>query len=403
MMNVLFLTYGLPYPPDSGARMRDFAFIRLVSRQHNVFVLSLCFSSEQLRYLPDLKPYCAWVDGVVQRPRTLGEHAGGIRRSLCAHRPLVSHTFFYEELARKLRQVLQSWPIDLVQVEHSFLAFYADVLEERGPCKKILDFHNVAWRQYRRMARLSTGSILERLTSALKCLMLLNWEAEYAQRFDRCLVTSQAEARLLTSRNAALPLSIIENGVDTTMCRPIETEPDDDTLIFVGGMYYPPNQDGILYFCRDILPLIRRRRPHVRLLVVGGGPPPELMRIADRTGIKVTGHVEDVVPYYRQARLSIVPLRAGGGTRLKMLEAMALGRPVVSTSIGCEGLEVVDGEHIMVADTPEEFADRVVALLTDPVLAATISQQAYRKVREQYCWSAIGQRLLAVYDDVLRG
>jgi polysaccharide biosynthesis protein PslH len=399
-MNVLFLTYGLPYPPDNGARIRDFFFITHTSRHHTVLSLSLCFSPEQLQHLPQLKPYCALADGVVQRSRTPGEHAVGIWSALRAHRPLASHFFFYEELAHKLREVMQTWPVDIIQIEHSFLAFYVDALPDGHTCKKILDFHNVACQQFGRMARLRSGSVRERLAFILKWLMLLSWETEYAQRFDRCLAVAPMDARLLTAKNPALPVSLVENGVDIALYSPLASLPDDDTLLFVGTMAYRPNRDGILYFCREILPLIRRHRPQVRLVVVGDAPPPELKEMAERERILVTGRVQDVRPYYHAARLSIVPLRAGGGTRLKILESMALGRPVVSTSVGCEGLEVVDREHIMIADTPAEFAERVIVLLTDNHMAGSLSRRARHVVQDKYDWPTMGERLLAVYNEL---
>jgi glycosyltransferase involved in cell wall biosynthesis len=166
-------------------------------------------------------------------------------------------------------------------------------------------------------------------------------------------------------------------------------------------MGYPPNADAVLYFCRDILPLIEREVPDVRLLIVGHAPPQPVRRLADRHNVTVTGSVPDILPYYRQAKVSIVPLRGGGGTRLKILESMALGRPVVSTSIGCEGLDVDDGIHLEIADRPAEFAGSVIRLLREPARREQIATAARRRMEECYDWSIIAEKLLALYEELL--
>jgi glycosyltransferase involved in cell wall biosynthesis len=166
-------------------------------------------------------------------------------------------------------------------------------------------------------------------------------------------------------------------------------------------MGYSPNIDAMLYFCDEILPLIQAQVPNVKLVIAGQHPAPAILKLAERAGVSVTGAVPEVTPYYQQARLSIVPLRAGGGTRLKILESMALGRPVVSTSLGCEGLQVVDQEHLLIADTPVEFAQRVIQLLQDRELRARLAGQARRLVESRYDWSVISANLLRVYHDLV--
>ena len=171
--------------------------------------------------------------------------------------------------------------------------------------------------------------------------------------------------------------------------------------MFTGVMGYEPNADAAQYFCNQIFPLVRREVKDARLLIVGHASPPTVQRLAEIGNVSVTGSVADVLPYYQQARLSVVPLRGGGGTRLKILEAMALGRPVVSTSIGCEGLAVRDGIHLEIADEPVAFAQRVVRLLLDRRLREQLAGNARRLVEERYEWSVIAEKLLAVYRRLL--
>jgi glycosyltransferase involved in cell wall biosynthesis len=170
--------------------------------------------------------------------------------------------------------------------------------------------------------------------------------------------------------------------------------------MFIGSMSYPPCIDAALYFCNEILPLIRRAVPGVSCHIVGRDPPSEVRRLTG-PGLVVTGRVPDVVPCYRESTVCVVPLRAGGGTRLKILEAMALGRPVVSTTIGCEGLDVVHGEHLLIADTPEAFATSTVRLVTQPALARSLCANARQLVEARYSWDPIANRLMEVYEGMV--
>jgi len=175
--------------------------------------------------------------------------------------------------------------------------------------------------------------------------------------------------------------------------QPLAESASGNNLLFVGVIGYPPNADAVLYFCKSIMPLVRRKIPDVQLTVVGNAPPPEVCKLAVRDEVVVTGVVDDLVAYYARATVCVVPLRAGGGTRLKILEAMAFGRPVVSTSIGCEGLAAVDGEHLLIGDSPEDFAQNVIQLLLEPDLRHRITIAARRMVEQRYDWPIIGRKL----------
>ncbi len=202
--------------------------------------------------------------------------------------------------------------------------------------------------------------------------------------------------------NPRLQVDVIPNGVDTEKYQPLPLPPENapPSLMFIGSMEYPPCVDAVLYFCSEILPLIRHAINAMELWIVGGEPRPEVLKL-DGSAVHVTGRVEDVVPYYQQSTVCVVPLRAGGGTRLKILEAMALGRPVVSTTIGCEGLDVVDGEHLLIADTPEQFAEKTLRLLRDRQLYQHIAANGRRLVESRYGWDKIAERLMDVYQQMV--
>jgi len=229
--------------------------------------------------------------------------------------------------------------------------------------------------------------------------MMRRWEPCYAERFGRCITVSEADRRLLRTVNPRLQVDVVANGVDTKVYQPLPQEGTSPSLLFIGKMSYRPNGDAVLYFCREILPRIRRMIGEVEMWIVGKDPLPEVRQL-NGDGVYVTGRVDDVVPYYSRSTACVVPLRAGGGTRLKILEAMALGRPVVSTSVGAEGLDVVDGEHLLIADSPEQFAEKTVRLLTDRALYQRITTNARQLVVTRYDWDAIAGQLMQIYAEM---
>jgi glycosyltransferase involved in cell wall biosynthesis len=229
--------------------------------------------------------------------------------------------------------------------------------------------------------------------------MTRRWEPRGLGQFARVCTVSSLERDLLLEANPHLNIEVIPNGVDTLTYTPLPPADSVPALVYVGNMAYLPSRDGALYLCEEILPLVWRDQPEVEAWVVGASPPEQLLALDDPR-VHVTGLVDDVVTYYQRSAVSVVPLRAGGGTRLKILEAMALGRPIVSTTIGREGLDVLDGQHLLVADDPRQFADHVLRLLADEALRDDIVSRARQLVEEQYAWHSIAQNLIEVYQEI---
>jgi glycosyltransferase involved in cell wall biosynthesis len=217
---------------------------------------------------------------------------------------------------------------------------------------------------------------------------------------DAILVTSARDKALISADFPRMPIFIVPNGVDTSYFHPRTGPPESHTLVFTGAMNYFPNSDGIMYFLREVFPLIQKEVPDARVRVVGGGPPRHLLAMASEA-VEITGFVEDVRPYVDRASICIVPLRMGGGTRLKVLEAMAMEKPVVTTSVGCEGIHVVDRESALIADNPELFAASAVELMRDHDLYRTLVENGGDLVREFYEWSVVGVRLGEAYDSIM--
>ncbi len=388
-MTVLWVTYGLPYPPDSGGRMRDFYLVREVSRQARVLLFSLV-PPGGVTEPGELRDFCARID-TWQMP------AGCPPLHLLRRMPAGAWRNFFPEAAARIRTIAIEEHPDVIQIEHSLLAGYFEAVPPELQRRTVLSLHNVGFEQYRRMSGLGCG-IGKRAGYLIKSLVMRRTESHYIPRFDCCLAASDRDQDLLEHAVPGVHPIVIENGVDCTALRLLPRA--GAALLFAGAMDYPPNSDAAVFFCRAILPLVRASLPDVKLLIVGHAPPHQVMALGRGPGVTVTGRVDDVRPYYAQAAVSIVPLRAGSGTRLKILESMALGRPVVSTSIGCEGLDVEDGRHLLIANTPQRFAECVTRLLIDPALRERIAAEARRLVEQRYDWRAIGQRLVSTYSSI---
>jgi glycosyltransferase involved in cell wall biosynthesis len=326
--------------------------------------------------------------------------APGMLRYALEGKPPELRLLHSEELVGKIGQLFSMMDFDIVQIE-SDMALYLATLPPNKSYKSLQMFHNVASVQLARISHVELRGD-RRLRTWMNGVLLGRWEPRYAENFDRCTTVSEVDQQLLMKANPRLHIDVIPNGVDIEKYQPLPLPPPNVTpsLMFIGSMDYPPCVDAVLYFHSEILPLIRQAINPVELRIVGRDPSPEVLKL-NGSGVHVTGRVEDVVPYYRECSVCVVPLRAGGGTRLKILEAMALGRPVVSTTMGCEGLDVVDGEHLLIADTPEQFAESTVRLLSERHLSQDICANARKLVEARYGWDTIAKRLMDVYEELV--
>lgn len=395
-MNLLYVTFGLPVPPDSGARLRDFNLIRRVARHHGVWVLSLLEFEDELQRSPELLQFCQGVDGVVASRGPLGSLATALD-GLARGRPMATAPYFYRRLAQKISALTRRVSFDAVQFEHSFLAPYRHALAPGFNGCTVLSLHNIGAQQYRTMLNMSSG--ISRVPAALKWWLMRGWEAHASNEFDQVITVSEGDCGRLHELGARGHVSVIENGVDCSALQPLD-EPAEgsDELLFIGTMGYLPNRDAARYFCREIFPRILEHRPGCVLNLVGSGGKEHLADIEKPGVINVTGRVRDIVPWYQRSRLAVVPLRSGGGSRLKILEAMALGRAVVSTSLGREGLALQDGQEIITADEPGPFAEAVVRLLENQSLRDEMVRAARTRVELSYDWDLLAGRLLELYE-----
>lgn len=399
-MRILMITNYLPYPLVSGGRVRIYNLLRQVSRQHEVSLAAILESPGDADAIPHLQKLCDRVEtaGIDRRSR-MAKGPGMLRYAL-EGKPPELRLLHSEELVRKIQDMCATKDFDIVQIE-SVMGLYLARLPRAVSMKSIGMFQNVSSQQFARVSSVE-DTWFRKVRAQLNGIALGRWEPRCAETYDRCTTVSDPDRQLLLQASPHLKIDVIPNGVDTETYQPLPPPPCNPlrSLLFVGSMGYPPCVDAMLHFCSDILPTIRRDSGGTELWIVGADPASAVLAL-DGDGVHVTGRVHDVVPYYQQSTVCIVPLRAGGGTRLKILEAMALARPVVSTTIGCEGLDAVDGEHLLVADTPGQFAAQTLRLLNDDQLQHRLSANARRFVEDRYSWVGIAERLMSVYNEVV--
>lgn len=391
-MNVLVLTPYIPYPPNFGGSVRIFHLIRQLSRRHRVHLLS--FQEESGSGDPKgIEPFCRTITVV---PRRIGDKRMQQFRSLFSHSSFQHRFHSSRAMQEALDRLVREERVDLILVEFSQMAGF------RFPAgvPVVVDEHNVEFDLLERMAA-REGGFFRRLFNRMEAAKFRREELASLGKAALTLVTSERDGELLKSHHAGIETVVITNGVDCDHFARPEGPRDREHAVFVGATHYFPNEDGVLFFLRDIHEEIRKNHSDFRVTVVGGNPPPSITRYRS-SHVEITGYVEDVRPYMWGASLFIVPLRMGGGTRFKIVEAMAAGVPVVSTRLGAEGIPARDGRELLLADEPSAFAEAAGRVFSDPALAESLGREGLSFVRRHFDWSVIGEALNSALEAAVR-
>jgi len=393
-MKVLLLTQVLPYPPDSGPKVKTYNVIKYLSRRHEITLVSFIRAGES-RHVGELARFCARVHTVEMR-RSSVRDARFLAASLLSHTPFLVCRDWSPEMGNLVRRLTREEQFDVVHVDQLGMAQYARLAKG---VHTVLDQHNAVYTVVRRLAR-AEGWRLRRPFLELEWRKLRHYEGRVCAEFDHVLtVTDEDRQHLLEASHGRGSFSTVPIAVDVEETLPVQRRPDAKSVVSIATMYYPPNVDGVLWFATEVFPLIRRLAPATRFTVVGARPPMAVRRLTTRDpNIVVTGYVENLAPVLSDAALLIVPLRSGSGMRVKILEAFARGIPVVSTSIGCEGIDVTPGEDILVADAPLSFSQAVLRLLQDTPFAERLAAKARCLVEKKYDWRTACAGIEAAYE-----
>lgn len=391
-MRVLFLSLWFPFPPDNGSKMRIYNLLRALAQRHAITLLSFVGQGEPIQ--PDgLQGLCEVIRTVPWKPYQPTRWKALL--GLFSPRPRFLVDTDSPAMRRLLHQELAQRDYDVVIGSQIGAAVYA--AEVRG---KVKVFEEVEVGSY--LTRLQASQGLRRLRHAFTWAKHRRFLRRLIAPFDACTVVSEVEKRWLVEIGVnADRIALIPNGVDLGWYSGVEAHPQADTLIFNGALTYFANYQAMAYFLEQIYPLIRAECPQVRLVITGRTQGVALAGLRADESVTFTGYVPDIRPLVAGSSVCIAPLLEGGGTRLKILEAMALGTPVVATSKGAEGLEAVHGEHILIADDPAEFAHHTIALLRDAELRARLAVQARAFVQARYDWEPIGRQFTALVEEVV--
>ena len=405
-MKILWLNAGLLLPLDKGGKLRTWHLMRQLARRHDLTYGSFSDPGERPEDRAGMGEVASRVLTIPRRdpPKGTAAFYMDAGRYIVDSVPYAVAKYRAAEYKDAVLRLLRETAFDAIVCD--FLPPVVN-LPERLPCPTILFTHNVEAEIWRRHAD-NAANPVSRFLLGQQWRRMLRFERDALARFNLVLAVSNADrqtfARLYPGA-LQRPAHVVPTGVDTAFFAPgpAESTVRRAHLVFTGSMDWLPNEDGMLYFVRDILPRIRQVEPETTLSIIGRAPTPAVKRLADQPGIEVTGRVDDVRPHIASGSVYVVPLRIGGGTRLKIFEAMAMGKAVVSTTVGAEGLPVTHGQDVLIADEPARFAQAVVHMIRDVDDRRRLERAARQLVVDKYDWSAVAADFEAALERVRDG
>lgn len=412
MAKLLILTPQLPYPPRQGTSLRNYHIVRGLSRRHDITLLSLAEGDEEAASVGHLKEYCREVRTVPAPRRSTRQR---FFRLLSDSRPDMAHRLESAHFDSALGRIVgsrqcrgKSGPqFDIIQIEGLELARTIPIIRQVDARSRIvLDEHNAEYELQVRSLKADLGNPRRwpaSIYSWLQIPRLRRYESWACQNSDWVTVVSEPDRKRLAELAPSTPMSIIPNSIDVSeyQVMPGHDDPRYD-LVFTGKMDYRPNVDAVLWFATDMWPSIRRERPGTKWAIVGQRPHKRLGRLSDLEGVTVTGRVGDIQPFITGATVCIMPFRVGGGTRFKIIEAMAAGKAIVSTTIGAEGFNVTNGKELVIANSAAEFASAVLKLLDNAEKRMELGERA-RAMAQAYDWQRVTPRFDSVYEWLTAG
>lgn len=400
-MKILFLSQIVPYPPHGGVLQRGYNIIRQLSKYNDVHLLAYVHpdtllseddinkaKDELLKYCKKVEFFDLWVKKSAFYKFT------GLMWSLVSRYPFSVIAHYSPALKKRVIQLTQAQSFDIVHYDTLALCRFST---GKTPTTKMLTHHNIESKLMERRAAFEKNPLIK-MYLKLQVRRLKFYEAFLIDKHASNIVMSDIDGNELKKYKSRINVDVIPNGVDTNYYKP-GPEGNEPSLVYTGGMNMFANRDAVMEFLLRIWPIIKKEIPEVKFYAVGQDPPEELKELSKiDKNIIVTGFVDDIRPIVQAAFLYVVPLRVGGGTRLKVLDALSTGKAILSTSVGCEGIEVIDGENIIIADEPEIFAKKAIELLEDPGKRLSLGKAARKLAENKYDWKVIGRQMQSIYE-----
>ncbi|MBI5093408.1 MAG: glycosyltransferase [Candidatus Hydrogenedentes bacterium] len=393
-MRALMLTTQLFATPLDGGALRSWHILRQAAKRHEITVLGMYCpdrapSAEELRRIQDIAASVI----AVERPVGRGFRAMNALNSLCIGRAYNLANYSFPAFAKAISEALRADRYDLVHAHHIHTAQYRALFAEVAAVYDAQNIYSELWRGY---AAAPGRRALMREIATRQAALVAAAESRAFRDFDVTAMCSDADRERAVAMAPEAPIHTLPNGVDCEYFAPDEEPEEPFSLVFTGAMEVPANVDACDYLVTQILPIVLENCPETKLYLVGKDPVPAVQRLA-RSNVIVTGSVPDVRPYQSRAQVAVAPIRMGSGTRLKILEAMAMRKPVIATSLGAEGIGYTAGKDILIADSPEDFAAHIGRLFADPGKRRRLGEAARRLVVEQYDWNLLESKLDDLY------
>jgi polysaccharide biosynthesis protein PslH len=391
--SVLFVSQQCPWPKNSGGNIRTYFIALHLSRIANVTLVTTAPSTGAKQARAALEKFCTAVQFVPDLKDSGRSSVATLARSFLHGRPAFIQHNLSEHLGRAIEGRLAEEVFDWVHVNQIDTYHY---VEKYTASPIVLDTHNLHWGYYARRAEHASNPIMSILYGR-DARLLKKYETSAFRACAKVLVCSEDERVIIDGLDNTLPVAVVPNGVDCEEHRPGSHDAFDNgaEILFVGDMAYAPNHEGVIEFIQEVLPLVKKEYASVHLTVVGKSPAADLLALVEnRADVTVTGFVEEVAPYVDKAKVFVVPLRFGAGTRLKVPQAFASGLPTIATTIGAEGIEYTDGQDIVISDDNASTAKSICALLGDRELYTKLRTNCRRTALDKYDWNVIGELLI---------
>ena len=404
-MKILWISHFVPYPPKGGCFQRSYNLIREVAKNNDVYLVALRHKdksthpeSEMVKAKDALGEFCKEVHILDINTFSGVKYYLLALKSIFTNDPLTVNLFKSKQMHEVVKSLSNRIPFDIAHYDTISLAEY---INDTCDIPKFLTHHGVESFMIRR--RISNESnYLKKIYLFIEFKKLCRYEKYNCSRFAMNIAVSNDDKKMLSDISPGLKIDVVENGVDVNFFLPKTKHDNTNRLIFAGRLDQYSNMDAVINFCTNIWPLVKEKIPGIRFTIIGNNPPQKLLDIAKNDKeIEILGYVDDVRPYFTMATISVCPIRDGGGTRIKILDAMAMGMPIVATTIGCEGIDVTPGKDLLIADSPEEYIKNIGVILNNENVRKSISISARQKVEDRYSWNSIGSKLNRLYEESL--
>ncbi|MDD5449164.1 MAG: glycosyltransferase [Candidatus Omnitrophica bacterium] len=394
-MNILYICPRFPYPADQGDKVVVYEHLKFLSTENKITLLSFVEGKERSKAASLLSGYCSQIE-VFKRRRNFS--IINFIRAIFDASPFSVIRYYSPQMFKRAKALIESGEFDTVHVAFYYMGQYAVNKKISVPKKTavILDTHNIEYLLYSRYARLWKNPFMK-LLFYLEALRIKRCELAIYKKFDRCIAFSELDRANITRLSGASNIEVVPACVELPPARMPDVPEERNTIFFFGLLNTPANNDAVKFFYKNIFPLIRKKVPEAKFIIAGKKASRYITAIGNEPGVRLLGFVADIRAILKMASVVVVPLRLGGGTRIKILEAWSMKKAVISTSIGAEGVDVKNRTDIVIADSPSEFAESAAALLKDEAERKRLGEAAFKKTAENHDPGRVIKALEAIY------